>query len=359
MRAYCTYFDHRYLPRGLALYHSLRRHGGAFRLWVLCLNETCLETLLRLKLPSIEPISLAAFEQSDAPLAAAKANRSLVEYYFTCTPSLPLYILKQNPEINAITYLDADLYFFADPEQIHAETGVHSIAITPHRFPAARKDRERFGIYNVGWLTFRHDAAGLACLDWWRSRCLDWCYDRCEANRFADQKYLDDWPQRFPNVKTLDHPGINLALWNLAGHRLRKQNDRIFVDRHPLIFYHFHGLKQLSHSIFDPQWSSSDIKPSGLLRCGVYIPYLRAVQAAAKQTAAYIGSDQPLKSIRKPSGGSSRPFKSLILNQIQERWQIWRRVLTGKYLWVPERRTLFSDSRFREPLAGYSPSNAP
>ena len=38
-RVYCTYFDHNYLSRGLALYHSLQRHAPGARLWVLCLSE--------------------------------------------------------------------------------------------------------------------------------------------------------------------------------------------------------------------------------------------------------------------------------------------------------------------------------
>ena len=34
-RVYCSYFDHNYLSRGVALYRSLQRHAPGARLWVL------------------------------------------------------------------------------------------------------------------------------------------------------------------------------------------------------------------------------------------------------------------------------------------------------------------------------------
>src|SRR5205085_694539 len=149
MRYFCTYFDQNYLSRGLALYRSLEAHCPAFRLFVLCLDDVCYKTLCGLGLPYLTPISLEEFESGDAALAEAKQNRSRVEYYFTCTPSLPLTILDRWREVDILTYLDADLFFFADPEPLFAEMGDRSIAIIGHRYPPGLRARERFGIYNV------------------------------------------------------------------------------------------------------------------------------------------------------------------------------------------------------------------
>src|SRR5476651_2229543 len=144
MRYYCTYFDHHYLPRGLALYDSMRQHAGDFELWVLCLSDECERMLQRLNLPGVKTISMREFEAGDAALLAAKQNRSQIEYFFTCTPSLPLFLFKKNPVMDSVTYLDGDLYFFGDAEEIHEEIGEASIAITPHRFPPALRDSERY-----------------------------------------------------------------------------------------------------------------------------------------------------------------------------------------------------------------------
>jgi hypothetical protein len=277
MLYFCTYFDSNYLIRGLTLYRSLIRHVAPFRLWVLCFDDLTYEVLQKLALPEVVPISLRNFEEGDEQLLKAKSNRSRVEYYFTCTPSLPLYILRNCPEVDVVTYLDADLFFFSDPSPIYEELGDDSILVVGHRFPPHLKDHERFGIYNVGLLSFRRDNNGLKCLNWWRERCIEWCYDREEDGRFADQKYLDDWPVRFQRVVVLQHKGAGLAPWNWMSYRIRVQNGHTTIDGHPLIFYHFHNLKILNRWLCDPRLSNYRYSPMPMvLRRWLYVPYMRS-----------------------------------------------------------------------------------
>ena len=100
MRYFCTYFDCHYLARALVLYDSLKRHGGDFKLWMLCMDEQSYAALAKLKLPEVNLLTLGELERDDAALLQAKSNRSLLEYYFTCTPSLPLFILKHYSDVD-------------------------------------------------------------------------------------------------------------------------------------------------------------------------------------------------------------------------------------------------------------------
>src|SRR5437868_3986417 len=152
MRHFCTYFDHLYLSRGVTMFRSLKLHCPSAQLWILCLSQECYDTLSQLSLENVRLIRLEDFEAGDDNLIAAKANRSRLEYYFTCTPSLPLFVLKQNAEIELITYLDSDLFFFGNPEAIFEEIGNHSIAIIPHHFPPHEGWAQTQGEFNVGWL---------------------------------------------------------------------------------------------------------------------------------------------------------------------------------------------------------------
>ena len=209
---------------------------------------------------------------------------SRLEYYFTCTPSLSLYILDRFPQVDVLTYLDADLFFYGNPEPIFAELGDQSVLIVGHRFPPALRSRERFGIYNVGLLSFRNDASGRECLNWWRERCLEWCHDWVEDGRFADQKYLDDWPTRFRGVVVLQHKGAGLAPWNVSGSELRDEAGTVFVDNQPLIFYHFHHLRRLTSYLVDPGLDAYGARMGATLRKRVYAPYLRELQVLERQT---------------------------------------------------------------------------
>ena len=331
MYHFCTYFDQHYLPRGLALYRSLKEHCSDFQLWVLCLDGATYDVLSSLHLPCARLIALGDLEAGDEELLGAKYNRSRVEYYFTCTPSLPLSILHDQPEVKCITYLDADLFFFADPAPIFDEVADHSVAIVAHRFPPNLRHLETHGIYNVGWLSFRRDQHALACLRWWRDQCIEWCYDRVDNGRFADQEYLDDWPTRFRDVIVLQHKGANLAPWNLANYSVGTHENQIWVDEQPLVFFHFHGLRQVKWKIYDPGLDQYQVKLSHTVRRSIYAPYLQSLLRIRRRLTPQL---DPAKITDKVVHLRYAQKRNTSLQHV------FRRTVTGDYLFVIYGRAL-------------------
>lgn len=338
MLHFCTYFDSNYLVKGLALYRSLVRHAVSFRLWALCFDDLAYETLQTLALPEVDPISLRDFEEADEELLQAKGNRSRIEYYFSCTPSLPLYILRNCPEVDLITYLDSDLYFLSDPEPIYEELGDGSILIVGHRYPENSKHRERYGTYNVGILCFRRDNSGLQCLSWWRERCIEWCYDRVENGRFADQKYLDDWPTRFPGVVVLQHKGAGLAPWNVESYHLHLDDGQVLVDSQPLVFFHFHGLKRIGRWLYNPNLEAYGVHEDGLLKRRIYGPYIRELREVGRWMSISLPASQShiqMGSIRgsNPGGAANGSHFRLMARRVKHQLHVTRKVWQG-HLWV-------------------------
>jgi hypothetical protein len=277
-RYFCTYFDHYYLSRGLALHYSLMQHCPSFKLWVVCLSTECYDTLKELDLPNLIPISQAEFEHGDEKLVAAKENRSKIEYYFTCTPSLALYVLNHFPEVDLITYLDSDLFFFSNPQPIFDEMGNGSIAIIPHRFSKYLKRYERNGIYNVGWVSFRRDINGIACLQWWREKCIEWCYDKIEPDRFADQKYLNYWEEMFEGVVVIQHKGANLAAWNISSYNLQFREGNVLIDNQFLIFFHFNSFKKVTSIMYTSSMKHYLSVVTPLIRQRIFDPYIKILE---------------------------------------------------------------------------------
>ncbi len=244
-RVYCTYFDHNYLPRGLALYHSLQRHAPGARLWVLCLSDACYRTLVALDLPNLIPRSLAEFEAEDPEVAATRSTRSTIEYYFTCTPAWVLFVLSNEPDAEWVTYLDGDLFFFDSPDFIYSELRDAAVAIIPHRYQAKMQRLRKFGTYNVGWVGVRNDADGIAVTKWWREKCIEWCHDYVDGGRFADQGYLDSFTSRSARVRVIKNIGANLAPWNVGNYQIDLRHNKVMIDEiYPLVFFHFQGLKK-------------------------------------------------------------------------------------------------------------------
>lgn len=277
MNYYVTLFDSNYLTRGLVMYRSLLRHAGEFHLWIICFDDLAYQLLQQLNLEKVTLISLLEFEDSE--LLKIKPQRTQREYCWTCTPSTLLYVLNTEPHVDTVTYLDADLMFFSSPEPIFTEAKNASILLTEHRYLPEYDQSATSGIYNVQFMMFRRNIEGLNALTWWRDRCIEWCYARFENGKFGDQKYLDDWKERFTGVHVIQHLGAGLAPWNAAQYNLNKNGEDIFVEEYPLIFYHFHALK--IHPLKIGYLSGYPLKPE--LCEWVYYPYYQQLNQSYQE----------------------------------------------------------------------------
>ncbi len=200
-------------------------------------------------------ISLKEFE--DDELKEVKKTRSRREYCWTYTPSLIKYCLEKY-NLPLITYLDADIYFYDNPKVLIEEMGDYSVMISPHNYTPIYDQSKTSGIYCVQFLTFKNDKNGMKILEWWRNACNAWCYARYEDGKFGDQKYLDDWPERFEGVYVMKHLGGGVAPWNVQQYDFFKfDKGRIYLIHKdtkkifPLIFYHYHNLKFVNNKKVD------------------------------------------------------------------------------------------------------------
>lgn len=282
---FCTLFDKNFIYRGLAMYHSLVETKVNFKLWILCMDDIVYEQLKKMNLPTVELIKLADFEKGDEPLLAIKPSRTIVEYCWTISSSLPLYVFKNNPSLENLAYLDSDLYFFSTPAPVYEEMGDNSISIVRHNYSKELGYLEaRSGIYNVSMVIFKNDERAHQCLHWWRERCLEWCFARDEDGKLGDQMYLNDWTERFHGVHVVKNKGVNLAPWNLNKYLITKVGKDIYVDEDKLIYYHFHSFKIYTERSFQMFLSSYLISKRD--RDIIYLPYISKIQELIKETRA-------------------------------------------------------------------------
>lgn len=283
MTIYATYFDSKFLLRGLACIESLTNQSvRPPRVLVLALDEAC-QKLLPSFATKLFPqcdltvLSLAELEASCPELAHVKGSRSAVEYIFTLTPALCLDGLRRAKEGEHIIYLDADMYFFGDPDRALQDLGENSIGITEHRFPARKQHLSNiYGKFNVGWVAFRNDETARTCARDWLHECLTSCSLEPTATTFGDQKYLDTWPARYPRVSRIANLGVNAGPWNVPGHTFEDGPDGPLIDGSQLIVFHFHRVNRVADGLYETDYLDyGRMSPS--LCDTVYVPYVRAL----------------------------------------------------------------------------------
>jgi hypothetical protein len=286
---FCTLFDSVYLSRGLVMYNSLKKHTSDFHLYVFAFDELCYEILQDLNLDNVTVIELKTLENNE--LLEAKKTRTRAEYCWTSTSSAIEYILI-NYNLSSCTYVDADLFFYRSPVILIDEMIYFgkSVLITEHRYSklASLVVKKRAGRFCVQFLTFLNNLEGREILTVWKNQCLDWCFNRYEDGKFGDQKYLDVWPEKYPDVHILSHLGGGLAPWNIGKYKISYDNGTFFgyekaTDKEfELIFFHFHYVRFSKDGKIDLGW----IYISKNVKRKIYYPYILQILETEKLLSA-------------------------------------------------------------------------
>ena len=272
------------------MYDSLLESGANFHLYIFAFDDAVYEYFKGAgRKDNITVISLDEFQ--DDELLAVKPERTPVEFCWTCTPSTVLYCIEKF-NLECCTYIDADLYFYSDPQVLLDEMENKSVIITEHRFTKEYEKGVENGIYCVQFVTFKNDENGLKVLRWWRNSCIEWCYARAEEGKFGDQKYLDDWLFRFDGIHVLKHLGGGIAPWNVQQYTVNQSEQGLYGventsdTKFKVIFFHFHALKFYT----DATVNISNYRTSRSAFQSFYAPYVKLLLEKEAEMKVYFGN---------------------------------------------------------------------
>ena len=275
----CTYFDQNYLPRGLALFNSLKRFHNDFVFFVLTFDDYTFNYLNQINENRIKLISIK--EYNTYFKTSADSFRDRKQYYFSATPNICLYLLKEHPYIDILLYLDADVFLFNSLDTLYDEFGNSSIGLTPHRVnPLLKIFVKHYGKYNVGVNLFRNSEIGLNCLCDWKNECESWYHGKpgYPLSYFSDQIFLDSWDKKHKGLKVIENIGVNTCYWNAGNYKFRKIDAVYYVNKTPLIIFHFSSLVKESEIRWNTYSIYGLVSIKGILR-EIYQEYINRIES--------------------------------------------------------------------------------
>ena len=263
-----------YISRCDALIKSINKFKK-HNIYLLCFdNETYNYFKPKKKIKLLRLESLLKF---DTHLKKIIRTRKFIDQIITSRPVF-IKFLNKRYNIKKIYLLDSDIFFFSKPEDLMKFTSSSSVAFSEHDFNLKKKTLNKtYGKYNAGFVYIKFDRNGKQFLKEWIGLCKKWCEFNVEKNKFSDQKYLENLKIKIKNVKTLNHPGINLAPWNLENKEITINNNKITVNGEKLIFFHYHGLRKILNFFYILGTSNYNFYLKNSLKNILFKPYINII----------------------------------------------------------------------------------
>ena len=260
------------------MYESLYNVCPNAHLYIFAFDDMLYRYLKNQNLPNLTVVSLREFE--DERMLEVKKSRTARAYCWTCE-SLTIQYCLTHFDIDHCTYIDADMYFFSNPQVLIEEMGDNDVLLTEHRYTES-ENIPYGGRFCVQFMTFRNTKNGRKILDWWCDRCIEWCSEGYENGQFGDQMYLEDWPERFEKVHVLRHLGGGVAPWNMQQYVYSRKRGTLrgrVLDTNEIfdvVFFHFHAIHfSYKKPIVEFFFEGYSI-PSSVVRF-LYRPYVKSL----------------------------------------------------------------------------------
>lgn len=280
---FCTLYYANYSAKGIALYHSLEKVCRDFHMYIVAMDDCCMRLLSHMEMPYATIISIDELEDFYPQLKKVKPERNKGEYSWTCKGSTLLYCYEKF-HLKDCTYLDADLYFFSNPAPLYEECPTADVMLMDHHYTPWYNLADTNGQYCAGYMYFKFTNNGLKVLKEWTEQCIEWCYSRHEPGRFGDQKYLDEFHQKYDNVHDLQHIGL-CAPWNIQQYKVTYMDDSLSVEldglKDKLIMYHFHFVRNLDFGTYN-EFFLGPYKLNHVVKTHIYKPYLAQLKQYTK-----------------------------------------------------------------------------
>ena len=258
MLNFVTLFDKNYMSRGIVLYNSLRVHCKSdFCLYVIAMDDVVRHYLSSLRYNNLIVITVEEMKGMYPVLIRLEQERTRGEFSWTLSSFSIQYVIRRF-NLDSCTYIDSDICFYNNPQLLLDEIDDKSVLITEHNYTPEYDQSATSGKFCVQFMYFKNNEDGNKVLEYWRSKCEEWCYARFEDGKFGDQKYLDDWESRFEGiVYNCRNIGCGVAPWNVQKYEVTLENnihyviDRITRVKRPIVFFHYHELKEFKFFIED------------------------------------------------------------------------------------------------------------
>lgn len=247
MKNLCTLSDINYLEKGLTLYESLLDTSNNFVLHYLCIDKISYSKLKKFESETLKVYDVDDLTSTDETLSNLKKR----DYKYFCW-SLASYFshFLLNTTIESITYIDSDIFFHQDIDNIFNEIKSREVGIFRHRqFELGSYHPE--GLFNVGVVHFKKGKVGSHICKWWKDAVLHKKYPHLST--CGDQKYLDEFPNMCPDDYIFIDGNIGHGApwqWQLYDYsNYKKDGDIIWNgNNQKLIFSHFSQFENLGET---------------------------------------------------------------------------------------------------------------